>query len=604
MILAQNHPLQSNGNSFCKDQSMKKFKFIFILLLLVSFFSEAQAPERFINHRVSKGENMKSIIEKYSITEAQLLEYNPLVAKVGVKKRMTLRVPVYAFKKNNDLKPISKIYRRSIKDSIHLVTAKETKWRLAYQYGTTIEILDSLNPGIKVGLKIGQEIKLPYFTKIKNIPEKDSLFNYYTVLPKEGFYRIEKKLGVSQKVLDSLNPNLSNEGLQEGMILKIPGKKSGNFKIENDLLVERINLLDSTVQLNKIKIGVLLPFMAKEIVFDSIEDTEKILGGRNLHTISLDFYSGVLFAIKQAAFKGIDIELTTYDTENNSTSIQRIIQEGTLKFQDLLVGPLIPKNFNLVSNDPGLSKIPKITPLSSNPVVFRKNVFQSVTQEADFRAKMYSHLEMRIDSTHNVIIVTDSLNRRLENELKLRFPWAITLRAEQQDYLLPELVDSLLVDSLSNKVLLETKSFPLIASAISQFNAQNTSDREVQVYTSFRSNAYDNENLSRVVLGGVKFTYPVGFKPLDPDLNQEFITSFIYEYGQPPSKEALRGYDVVLDAILRIAISKELSKSSDLGETEYLSNRFLYSPEKNDAYSNKAIFILQHKGYEIFEIKE
>ena len=162
----------------------------------------------------------------------------------------------------------------------------------------------------------------------------------------------------------------------------------------------------------------------------------------------------------------------------------------------------------------------------------------------------------------------------------------------------------MLVDSLSNKVLLETKSFPLIASAISQFNAQNTSDREVQVYTSFRSNAYDNENLSRVVLGGVKFTYPVGFKPLDPDLNQEFITSFIYEYGQPPSKEALRGYDVVLDAILRIAISKELSKSSDLGETEYLSNRFLYSPEKNDAYSNKAIFILQHKGYEIFEIKE
>ena len=138
-----------------------------------------------------------------------------------------------------------------------------------------------------MGLKIGQEIKLPYFTKIKNIPEKDSLFNYYTVLPKEGFYRIEKKLGVSQKVLDSLNPNLSNEGLQEGMILKIPGKKSGNFKIENDLLVERINLLDSTVQLNKIKIGVLLPFMAKEIVFDSIEDTEKILGGRNLHTCLL-----------------------------------------------------------------------------------------------------------------------------------------------------------------------------------------------------------------------------------------------------------------------------------------------------------------------------
>ncbi|MDC3218943.1 hypothetical protein OAU12_05325, partial [Flavobacteriaceae bacterium] len=233
-----------------------------------------------------------------------------------------------------------------------------------------------------------------------------------------------------------------------------------------------------------------------------------------------------------------------------------------------------------------------------------KNVFQSVTQQAHFREKMYTHLESNIDSTHNVVIVTDSLNRSLERELKRRFPWAITLRPEKQDYLLPELVDSLLVDSLPNKVLLETQSFPLIASAISQFNAQNTIDREVQVYTSFRSNAYDNENLSRAVLGGVKFTYPVGFKPLEPELDKEFIAAFVNEYGQPPSKEALRGYDVVLDVILRTAIAKNLTKSLDLGETEYSSNRFLYGKEQNDAYVNKALFILQHEGYEIFEIKE
>ena len=140
------------------------------------------------------------------------------------------------------------------------------------------------------------------------------MYNYYKVLPKEGFYRIEKKLGVSQQVLDSLNPNLASTGLQVGMILKIPGKQSGKLKVENDLLVERTNLLDSTLQLRKIKFGVLLPFRAKEIVFDSIEDTEKTLAGRNLHTISLDFYSGVLFAIKQSVNKGIDIDLTTLDT--------------------------------------------------------------------------------------------------------------------------------------------------------------------------------------------------------------------------------------------------------------------------------------------------
>ena len=187
----------------------------------------------------------------------------------------------------------------------------------------------------------------------------------------------------------------------------------------------------------------------------------------------MDFYSGVLFAIQQAASKGIDVDLTTYDTEANPASVQEIIKSGTLKEQDVLVGPLIPNNFNLVSNENSLSNIPKIAPLSSKPVIFRKNVFQSVTQQVDFREKMYAHLESRIDTTQNVVIVADSLNRSLERELKRRFPWAITLRPEKQDYILPELVDSLLVDSLPNKVLLETQSFPLIASAISQFNEQN-----------------------------------------------------------------------------------------------------------------------------------
>ena len=59
-----------------------------------------------------------------------------------------------------------------------------------------------------------------------------------------------------------------------------------------------------------------------------------------------------------------------------------------------------------------------------------------------------------------------------------------------------------------------------------------------------------------------------------------------------------------MDAILRMAVAKELPESLSLGETEYFSNRFLYGKEQNDAYANKALFILQHEGYEIFEIKE
>ena len=574
------------------------------LLLLSSFYVVAQTPESFTTHKVRKGETLELIIEHYGIDELQLKEYNPSVERFGIRRRMNLRIPVYSIQEKAVETQSQETTIYTLNFIQHEVTPKETKWRLAYQYKTTIEILDSLNPEIREGLKIGQKIRIPQADIQEIIPERDSLFNYYKVLPKEGFYRIEKKLGVDKATLDSLNPTLKETGLKAGMILKIPGEQSGDFIIENDLLVERVNLADSVFQKTDVKLALLLPFKVNEIEFDSIEDTKRLLQDRNLHTLSLDFYTGVLFALKQAKERGLSVELNTFDTENSFAKLDEISDQLAAAQTDFIVGPLIPANFDYVSNKKEVIEIPKIAPLSSNPVVFRKNVYQSITRAETFRTKMYDYLEQVIDTTQHVIIVADSLNRSIEEKLRAQFPWAITLRPEKGDYILPELADSLLIDSLPNKVFLETQSFPLIANALSQFNAQNSVERDVQVFTTYRSNVYDNENLSRKMLGGIQFTYPVGFKPLDYSSDRQFIQNFESEYGKPPTKESLRAHDLVMDLILRIAVAKDLESSLELGETQYRSNRFLYQPQTNDSYINSALFLLQHRGYEIFEIKE
>lgn len=588
------------GIVFSIEALMKKV-ILGCFLFLGIFLSFGQTPERFISYRVKKGEDLSQIVERYGISEQQILEYNPLIKKIGIKRRMSLRIPVYS---------TSRVSQKVIVEpefspyNTHVVAPKETKWRLAYEYGMTVRELDSLNPQIVSGLKIGQKIRIRNLAYRKPLPKKDSLYNYYKVLPAEGFYRIEKKLGINRQVLDSLNPSLSESGLQVGMILRIPDSLSGKLKIENDLLIERVNLLDSTKKRDRIKLNVLLPFKANEIIFDSIEDTKKTLSGRNLHTLSLDFYTGVLTAVDKASKNGIQIDLEIFDTENDKYKIKELLDTKRLNDADFIVGPLIPSNFDFISDEPSLKNIPKIAPLSTRPVAFRKNVIQSVTKADDFRAKMYEYLEIELDSTHHIVIVADSQNHQAEKELLKRFPWAIKIRPEKTDYILPELIDSLLIDSKPNKILLETQSFPLIASAISQINAQNKENRQVQVFTTYRSNAYDNENLSRKVLGGVRFTYPTGSKPLDKPLDDPFIKDYILAFGKPPNKVAIRGYDVVLDAILRTAVAKNLLKSLDLGETQYQSNRFLYRENENESLINTGLYILQHEGYEIIEIKE
>ena len=588
------------GIVFAIQSFMKKNLLLF--LLFGAFLGFGQTPERFASHRVKKGETLTEILALYKISEEQLLEYNPLLERVGIKRKMSLRIPIFTISSKPQV--LSRTATKTSSYSSHQVVPKETKWRLAYEYGMTVKELDSLNPQIAEGLKIGQEIRVRNQDLRAVLPEKDSLFNYYKVLPAEGYYRIEKKLGVSQRVLDSLNPSLTETGLQVGMILRIPDSLSGRLKIENDLLVERVNLLDSTLLKKKMKLAVLLPFKANEIEFDSIDDTKRTLEARNLHTISIDFYTGVLFALEQAAQKGIEVELTTFDTQNQLSKLGEIVESKALEGQDFIVGPLIPYNFDFVSSQPSLKKTPKIAPLSTRSVAFRKNVVQSVTEEKDFRAKMYEYLERQLDTTQNLVIVADSTNRKIEKELQKRFPWAIKIRPEKADYILPELVDSLLIDSLPNKIILETQSFPLIASALSQFSAQNTKNRDVQVFTTYRSNAYDNENLTRKTLGAIQFTYPTGFKPLDKPLDDAFVSGYITAFGKSPNKEALRAYDVVLDAVLRTAYAEELQQSLEVGETEYQSNRFYYLENENESFLNQALYILQHQGYEIIEIKE
>jgi LysM repeat protein len=80
---------------------MRKYKFFFFILIGLHL-GFAQTPERFINHRVKKGETLIQISEIYKVSLDQILEYNPFLQNNSIRRRMNLRVPVYI--QNNSLK--------------------------------------------------------------------------------------------------------------------------------------------------------------------------------------------------------------------------------------------------------------------------------------------------------------------------------------------------------------------------------------------------------------------------------------------------------------------------------------------------------------------
>jgi len=568
-------------------------------------FSTAQEmPVKFLSHKVKKKETVFGITRKYNITETQLYEYNPLLKKIGLRKRMTLRIPVYPMVVEKLPEPTVELDQNT---QAYIVKPKETKWRIAYNFQMTIPELEALNPQIKKVLKEGQEIRVPILasqTESETLEASwDSNYNYYKVLPKEGYYRIEKKIGVTRKVLDSLNPNLLELGLQAGMILKVPGEAKGELKIQDDLLVARLSLLDSLKEAHEIELALLLPFKAKTIEYDSIEDTRRLLQSRNLHTVSADFYSGVLLAIDTLSHYGISVKLNVFDTQNSISKVNEIVNTQDFSKTDAIIGPLIPSNFDYLSTKSQVQKIPKVAPLSTNPVAMREAVYQSVTSKKFLRKRMFEYLDRTLNREDNIVLVVDSLNRSVEKELLKLFPKASVLRPEKSNYLLPDLVDSLLVDSLPNKVILESQDFSLISSASSQMSAQQSKSRTVQLFTTYRGNAYENPNLSLKQLGDLKFTYSKDRLPLKLGEYSHFQNHYISTFGKPPNRTAIRAYDLTMDLILRKAYSGNFKSIDKIGETDYQEHRFLYR-KQDKSFENSGYFLLQHKDYELIELKK
>ncbi|MGB1270427.1 MAG: LysM peptidoglycan-binding domain-containing protein, partial [Flavobacteriaceae bacterium] len=169
----------------------------------------------------------------------------------------------------------------------HVVQPKEGKYGISKKYGITILELEKQNPQIVDGLKIGQVLTITKSEISEDVSEKPEIekdsFAFYTVKPKEGFYRLTKKLRISKDSLIALNPQLI-EGIKLGMLLRYPVSKF----VKKDVAV--FNLLDSISNYKTQNITLALPLRLHNIIqSDSISNLkERLLRDRTVNT-ALDF---------------------------------------------------------------------------------------------------------------------------------------------------------------------------------------------------------------------------------------------------------------------------------------------------------------------------
>ena len=557
-------------------------------------------------YKVRRKETLFGIAQKFEVTVDEIKAHNKELYSKSLRKGDKIYIPQFKMKPKQVSTQIIQKYT---------VLPKECKWRIAYKFGISVPELEALNPTIGPYLKEGQQLNVPNILDTeKKVIETDE-YGYYTVKATEGFFRLEKKLGLTKSQLETLNPELIDQGLKLGMVLKIP--KQNIQKISTEWFPV-VNLSDSLVDFSSKKIALLLPFKTKSIDFDSLKLAKSQLKRDGYINISTDFYAGVVTAIDSAKRLGISTELEVFDTNAEPLNLKSILLQTNFSNYDAILGPITSQNLELTAKYVQSDSVPVVSPFVKTKAIY-PNLFQTIPDENWMRTKLVNYVKSDT-IPHQTLIIHDSKNLSTADYLKAQFPESSLLTSKQNEegleqfFLMLEDVQKALLSGRTF-VFLESNNVGFVSNITSMLNAMNgitvlkdeednetEIERDIVLMTTSKNRAFEGVNISNYDLSNLHFQYPsVNFVSRFSDA---FEQRFVQEFGTFPNKYAIRGFDITMDILLRLSRFGTLYSDTSSFQTTYLENKFQYVLQPYGGYKNEAGYILKYEDLHIIKVQD
>ena len=548
------------------------------------------------NHKVKRKETLYSISKKYNVSIEEIKKANRFLYSENLRKGVKLRIPKFK----------TVIYKKSFDNTIkkYVVQPKEGKGRIAYKFGITVDELKGLNPNMKEVLQPGDELNVPNIADNEEKPVEED-FSYYEVLPKEGFYRLKIKTGLTQEELEALNPQLKETGLKAGMVLKLPAQLDAEVELS---AVETTALHSKLSNFKTKKIALMLPYRLNRVDVDSVSETKAMIKNSRLMSVVLDFHAGALIALDSAKQLGISTDLKVLDTQYQISKTQQLLDDNEFEEYDAVIGPMKSECFDRVASTLRRDGVPVIAAMTKPKEVY-SNVFQTIPEDKLLHKTMLDFIKS--DSlVRKIVVISDLANKSRSQMIKNEFPEAKLIYSRKNSktgkdgfYINPTDLEDVFPTGRTI-VFLETNNNALASSVISLLNGLNNENEQIVLVTLDKNRAFEGKNIDNYHLSNLNFHYPSVNKNFEENRNSSFVKTYKKLYGVSPSKYASRGFDVTLDVLMRLASGDDLyDASTDDIETEYIENKFRYNKAMFGGYVNEAIYIVKYQDLRIVRAK-
>ena len=450
--------------------------------------------KQYYSHRVLEKQTIYSISKAYGVSPDDIYMANPGLRETGLKKDSVILIPDKSADKVQDSKR-----KKKMKDKeeyiIHTVRWYEDLDVISEKYGVPVDLIMSEN-----GLK-GRKLKNRQKLRIPVVPESEAGQHETAVADADG--------------QETVPPSGTEQSEEPSRVDESPAA---------------MYLFPSRT----VSISLLLPLNAKD----------STAGSRS----NMDFYSGALLAARDMGEKGINIDLSVYDTADG----QLHVTEERLKKSDVVIGPVSYGDLGrLMASAPNSTYV--VSPLDHRAEQLSASYKNFIQVPASYE-KQYEDLVSWIDeerTPHDSVIVIyekNSRDRSIIDNLEQRMESA-GISYQPFSYSILEGRD--ILDPLRRKMALTARTHFLIASESEAFvndvvrniNLMIHEKFDVALYALSKIRGFETievENLHNANLH-VSTSYYIDY---DRKEVQDFIMEYRALFNTEPTPFAFQGYDI------------------------------------------------------------
>ncbi len=494
---------------------------------------------------------------------------------------------------------------------LHTVEKGQTLFAIAKFYKKEVNDIVQENPEAINGIKPGQILRIPTESKTVALNDTSNCINH-TVTKGETIYSIGKRYNATSERLRALNPELK-DGLKIGQQIKVP---SPYPKIQTPIPVETQKETTAAFFYrgevkSEYNIALFLPFNMND---ENLIDVDKVISGNvdfpTKTSRALQFYEGALIAIDSLKKLKFNAKIFVYDVDDkDSLSIVTILQKPELTRMDLIVGPLYVSSFMPVAKFAKDHAIPIVSPFTSiNKILFNNPYVCKVTPSIHLQVEQMAHYVVDSFKFQNIVLVSTQNSReagffnsfrRTANDDLIRAGRA-TSDSVKLVYNVNALQGMLRLDK-TNVVVLPSNDQPYVSDFISKLNVLNDKYKIVlfgmQNWISYDNMDYEYFNELTIHVPSDNFI----------DYEKSAAKNFIYKYREryktEPDMYSFQGYDVLfyfLSALQKYGsgFMNNLSANPYNGiETNFMFSQF----PPDSGFENKSVLILKYQNYQLIK---